>query len=151
MMRLEWWVVPNSLDYPHGLEVTPFRIVPTDWGPEISLRFNQSIKKNQASNSYHQMPYHPVISYRKQPRDYHYEPRSVKEMHRRLERKKATRIQKLSKGPIIKGGPMIPCKDSRPPAPQVLPAGLRLISLQRVLNHIINQGSSQSLWYLLWG
>lgn len=97
------------------------------------------------------MPYHPVISYRKQPRDYHYEPRSVKEMHRRLERKKATRIQKLSKGPIIKGGPMIPCKDSRPPVPQVLPAGLRLISLQRVLNHIINQGSSQSLWYLLWG
>lgn len=45
MMRLEWWAVPNSLDYPHGLEVTPFRIVPTDWGPEISLRFNQSIKK----------------------------------------------------------------------------------------------------------
>lgn len=79
-----------------------------------------------------------------------YKPRSVKEIHRGLEIKKATRIQQLPKGRINKGRPMVPCKDSRPLAPQVLPAGLRLVSLQRVLNHIITQGSSQSLQYLLW-
>lgn len=78
---------------------------------------------------------------------------STKKTHPGLQGEKATRIHQLPKGPINKSWSVTP--PSLGQTAGLLPVRctccLRLVLLQRVLDHPVTKGSSQSPQHLLWG